>query len=144
MVTYSPFLTLVDPAVATNQRVLQVMAYHENEYAWLGGRERAFDGRLHTSEHDPKWSATATIQFMTGAEVESFETFIAAETDPTRKRPTALRELILLHFGSNGNMQRQVGIRVYVHITGKDPFQYITGSVLTTGWTLDILLEESQ
>lgn len=128
-----------------------VVAWREHEPDFRGGRQRAFDGTLLSSEYAPKFSASATVEFWSAADLLSFEAFISSGQDVYTGRTTGSRRLYLAAASSVLTVTAGGGgIYVYVHMGTRTPFEYVSPNpsqpnfpLLTLGWTVELLIEEA-
>ncbi len=142
-------LWLIDPTTGSS-KLPNVVAWREHEPDFRGGRQRAFDGTLLTSEYAPKFSASATVEFWTAADLLSFETFISSEVHTVTGRTLGSRRLHLAPFGLLIVKPGGGGLSVYVHMGTRTPFEYVAPNpptpnfpLLSFGWTVELLIEEA-
>jgi len=142
----TPFLTFQD--IATNAvMVLNVTAFEEHAPVRRGGRQRAFDGTMLSTEGDSKYEANATVEFLHGFEVQLFLNFISSRSGADF-RPEGSRLVRLRQVQSNSSGRNNFPLDVYVHVGRRTPFEHLEpsgiagGSVLVTGWSVELLIEE--
>ena len=142
MTTYTTFLTLYYTPPLTVKTLNVVVGTWQETEAWMGSRGRAFSGRLLSTERDPRKSWTCTVEFMTGADLESFVAFVSSGLD-AQFRPTGLRELRVSTPGTNAAMRsNSFQPTVLIHIGTRTPFEYTVGNVNTVGWSCELTIEE--
>jgi hypothetical protein len=143
----TPFLRLVD--LQTGEEVwLNVVSYEENAPEWNGEGGRAFDGTYISTEINAKWSASAVVEFLTGAEMEALEKLTASEWDFTLRMPLALRPLVVWTTGDDGALRGTQGTRrVYAKLGKRVAYEHVIPnpggnppSRLAVGWRCDLQL----
>jgi hypothetical protein len=149
-VVYTPFLRLQatgDPAA----RTVNVIAgtFEEVLVYTGGGRQRAADGTLLTTERTAKMSWRCTADFLTGADYESFLAFISTGIDAITGKPTGPRHVFLLP-SAEGPGRRASGsaYTVMVYVTRAVEIEEVVpgaspaNPVNRVGWRVDLEIEE--
>lgn len=150
MVTTPTFLPFMEIGVSGPMHVLNCVAYTQNEPYRKGGRQRAFDGNMLSTEQGNKYSARATVEFLSADDMFDFERITSADWDDQLQRSLVTKACWLLAGGSNTTLGRVgQGLQVYVRIVSRTPFEHLVAhetiartSVLTIGWRCELEIEE--
>jgi hypothetical protein len=149
-VVYTPFLRLSATGAAAPITVSIVAGSFEETPVYTGGgRGRAADGTLLSTERAAKMSWRGTAEFLTGADYEAFIAFISAGVDAITGKPTGPRAVFLLPSAEGpGRRASGAAYTVMVYVTRAVPFEDIVpgatpaNPIDRVGWQVDLEIEE--
>lgn len=110
-----------------------------------GAQRRSFAGNMLSTERTPKRTWTATVEFMSGALLDSFLLFISNSIDVTTSQPLTYRTLRLMALGSNSALHitsASSSVPVMVRADKRTSFEHTVANVNTVGWSVEIVIEE--